>query len=260
MNPDNYVNLDTANKKSVNGIEDGSTIRDYDVVIMAAGTNDYLDNTPLGDEDSTDIRTFNGSFNKIMSDISDASKERLKNRQPGIQVVFVDLFYSDRTYTSNYGERTNRDITPNRIGLTLTDYQRALDKQYEKWSANSTLRLFHFETRKYGIVDGSNCPYRASDNLHFTKYAYALYGNALSDFLREYVFPGARPGDRVVEVAEETPVTNEVDTPVTDEGAAPAVDEGTNPATDEEGVSNTDEGINPVVDEGTNPASEDSNL
>lgn len=262
LNPDNYVNLDTANKKSINGIKDGSTIKDYDVVIMAAGTNDYLDNTPLGDVDSTDIRTFNGSFNKIMSDISAASKERLKNGQPGIQVVFVDLFYSDRTYTSNYAQRTNRDITPNKIGLTLTDYQRTLDKQYEKWSADPTLRLFHFETRKYGIVDSSNCPYRASDNLHFTKYAYALYGNALADFLREYVFPGARPGpgDLVVEVDEETPVTNEVDTPVTDEGAAPAVDEGTNPATDEEGVSNTDEGINPVVDEGTNPASEDSNL
>jgi len=252
-NPDNYVKLDTANKKSVNGIKDGSTISDYDVVIMAAGTNDYLDNTPLGAEDSDDISTFNGSFNTIMSDISAASQKRLENGMPGIQVVFVDLFYSDRTYPSNYGERNNRDVTPNKIGLTLQDYQKELNKAYEKWSAEPSLRLFHFETRKYGIVDNSNCPYMASDNLHFTKYAYAQYGNALADFLSQVVFPGERalPDDFVTTEPEETTVVDVDNSPATNEAEPPAVEEGNTPVTEGEDDPVEEEGNTPVVEEAT---------
>ena len=40
-------------KANSEGVEN-TTIEDYNIVVLAAGTNDYLDNTVLGKENSTD--------------------------------------------------------------------------------------------------------------------------------------------------------------------------------------------------------------
>ena len=182
--PGNWESLDTA--KNSEGIENTS-IEDYNIVVLAAGTNDYLDNSEIsGDENCTDTFYFDGAFNHIMEKIENASKNRVENNLTPIKVVFVDLYYSDRTY--NTKEIHNRDVTPNQIGLTLTDYQDELHRLYAKWNSSEYLTLYNFKTRDYGIVDQENCPYTASDNLHFTKYIYGQYGNAFAGFLNEYVF------------------------------------------------------------------------
>jgi hypothetical protein len=71
----------------------------------------------------------------------------------------------------------------------------------------------------------------ASDNLHFTKYAYALYGNALADFLRDVVFPGARPAPEEIDIMEpeKIPVEEEGTTSITDSIEKPTVEEGNAP-------------------------------
>lgn len=129
-----------------------SSIKDYDVVVLSAGTNDYLDCAPLGNEsnwkklsenfkdeegcvgqDSKDVRLdvldrnnadynpsfdkncFYGAYNTIMKRIEDASRERVKAGKNPIKVVTFELFYSDRTYYN--GVRTNRFVTPNDIGM-----------------------------------------------------------------------------------------------------------------------------------------------
>ena len=181
--PGNWENLDTS--KNSEGITNTS-IDDYNIVVLAAGTNDYLDNSELGELNSSDTFTFNGAFNHIMEKIEDASKVRVDRGDSPIKVVFVDLYYSDRTYTPKI--RQNRDITPNHIGLTLTDYQNELHKQFNKWESSEYLTLYNFKTREYNIVNEENCPYAASDNLHFTKFTYGQYGNAFADFLKKYVF------------------------------------------------------------------------
>lgn len=180
--PGNWETLDTA--KNSEGVEN-THISDYNIVVLAAGTNDYLDNAVLGSDDSADVYTFNGAFNHIMDQILTASNERVKNGLDPIKVVFVDLFYSDRTYV--FKEINNRDVTPNQIGLTLMDYQRELDNQYVKWSQRG-LELYNFETRSYDIVNSENCPYTACDNLHFSKFTYSQYGNAMAQFLVDNVF------------------------------------------------------------------------
>ena len=182
--PANWEALDTA-KNSLG--ESHTTIEDYNIVVLAAGTNDYLDNSKLGSIDSRDVGTFNGALNRILEKIEQASKNRVKRGEDPIKVVFVDLYYSDRN--NNYEERNNRDVTPNKIGLTLTDYQNALNKQLSKWKANSkSLTFYRFKTRDYNIVNQANCPYTASDNLHFTKFTYGQYGEAFAQFLVNNVF------------------------------------------------------------------------
>ena len=183
--PGNWEELDTAqNSKG----ETNTTISDYNIVVLAAGTNDYLDNSILGSLDSNDTTTFNGALNHIMEQIVNASLKRIEEGKDAIKVVFVDLYYSDRT--NNYKIRQNRDITPNKIGLTLTDYQNALLTQYDKWQnlTEDVLTFYNFKTRDYEIVNEENCPYTASDNLHFTKFVYGQYGNAFAQFLVDNVF------------------------------------------------------------------------
>ena len=110
--------------------ETNTCIDDYDIVVLAAGTNDYNDYTSLGKKDSNDTATFHGALNHIISKIEKASENRVNNGKKPIKVIFVDLFYSDRTTT--YNVKNNRDVTPNKIGLTLSDYQNALNEQYSK--------------------------------------------------------------------------------------------------------------------------------
>ena len=181
--PANWQDLD--NDKNSEG-KTNTCIYDYDVVVLSAGTNDYLDNSELGDEDSDDTSTFNGALNHILEKIEESSRLRVENGLSEIKVVFVDLFYSDRTY--NRYVINNRDVSPNQIGLTLLDYQNALDEQLDKWSVSSEyLSFYNFKTRDYNIVNQENCPYTASDNLHYTKFTYTQYGNALAEFLLEEV-------------------------------------------------------------------------
>ena len=183
--PGNWYDLDTS--KNSQG-QSNTYIYDYNIVVLAAGTNDYLDNSVLGDINSTNVSTFNGAFNHIMEQILNASKYRMEHGEEPIKVVFVDLFYSDRTNDNT--KRVNRDVTKNKIGLTLMDYQQALWDMYEKWQNQTVgnLTFYNFKTRSYNIVTQENCPYTSSDNLHFTKFTYGQYGNAFAQFLVDEVF------------------------------------------------------------------------
>lgn len=181
--PECWEELDTA--KNSEG-KSKTCIADYNIVVLSAGTNDYADDTELGDIDSNDTSTFHGALNYILEKIKNASKERVDNGKEAIKVVFVDLFYADKAFSNKI--RNNRDTTPNHINLTLMDYQDALNAQYAKWNNSTNLTLYKFKTRDYNIVDETTCPYRSVDNLHFTKFIYSQYGNALAKFLLEEVF------------------------------------------------------------------------
>ena len=181
--PGNWEDLDTSrNSENVSN----TRIDDYNIVVLAAGTNDYRDESELGPLDSDDVKTFHGALNHIIGQIENASKIRVDRGQSPIKLIFIDLFYSDYTY--DHKIRENRDITPNGIGLTLMDYQDALNEQYAKWQESEYLEFYNFKTRDYDIVNEENCPYTASDNLHYTKFTYGQYGNAFARFLVENVF------------------------------------------------------------------------
>lgn len=202
-----------------------STFENYDVVVLAAGTNDYNDKqyrkdregffgprqsdwTKIADNKKTkglkfsiiqypgnwkdytksydyDVRSFNGAYNQIMKYIEEGSLKRVIDDKEPIKVITMDLFYSDRV--GSYKKRHNRDTTKNSFGYTLKQYQNELNALNNEWSKSPVLNVYRYDTRAEGIVNQSNCPYRASDNLHFTKYAYGLYGNSLAYFLVEKI-------------------------------------------------------------------------
>ena len=153
---------------------------DFDVIVLAAGTNDYLDNTPLGEPDSTDIYTFYGALNTIFGYLENANVKRAALGKQPIKVIRADLFYSDRTY--HYENRTNRFITKNRIDLTLTDYQKCLYTLADHYRSRG-MDIYRWET--IGYIDEKTCPYRATDNLHMTKFTSGQIGNGLAAFMIE---------------------------------------------------------------------------
>lgn len=162
--------------------ESNTKLEDYNIIVLGAGTNDYAYNIQLGSDDSKDIHTFNGAIFHILEKIEKASKNRVLKGEEPIKVVFMDLFYSCRLHPGTNIE--NRDTTLNNLGLTLTAYQNALNKQYTKWSSNSCyLSFYKFSTRSYNIINGNNCEYNTIDNLHPTMYSNGQYGNELVKFL-----------------------------------------------------------------------------
>lgn len=162
----------------VNNQVKGRTFKDFDVIVMAAGTNDYLDDAKLGNLDSEDRSEFNGALNTIMGYIKQASDERVNEGKKAIKVVFVDLFYSDRTY--DFSQRTNRFITNNKIDMTLRDYQDDIDRLVEKYQGKD-MDVYQFHTNK--LVNEENCPYVTSDNLHMNRFTYTQIGNELTKYL-----------------------------------------------------------------------------
>ena len=173
------------NDKNSEGMNNTS-LEDYNIVVLAAGTNDYKDRTKLGKLNSNDVSKFNGALNYVLGKIEAASKNRVLRGETPIKVVFADLYYAQRMYDVLKIE--DRDVTPNHKGLTLKDYQEALDLQYERWKSSKYLSLYNFKTRDYDIVNQDTCSYASVDNLHFTKYTYTQYGNAFANFLLENVF------------------------------------------------------------------------
>ena len=157
---------------------DGKTFADFDVVVLAAGTNDYSSITQLGDLNSTNDVEFNGALNKIMNYIQEANVIRKEAQKDPIKVVFVELFYSDRTEPMH--KITNRFVTKNAIGLTLVDYQNCLNAQAAKWRENG-LDVYNFDTTKF--VDETTCKYNTSDNLHMNRFTYTQIGNELAQFM-----------------------------------------------------------------------------
>lgn len=165
--------------------ERNTRLADYNIIVLSAGMNDYTDNTVLGNINSYDTSTFHGALNHILKKIENASKERVENGKDPIKVVFVDLFYTQKNFN---GKLSDRDTTPNQIGLTSRDYQNALNAQYAKWNNSPYLTSYKFKTRDYNIINKNNFQYTTTDNLHFTRFIYGQYGNALAKFLLEEVF------------------------------------------------------------------------
>lgn len=152
--------------------------KDFDIIVMAAGTNDYYDNVKIGSLKSKKNSEFNGAVNIILSYIKNGNVQREKEGKEPIKVVFVDLFYSDRGY--DVSKRVNRFEAENKIGLTLSDYQDALDALVEQHKSEG-MNVYQFHTNE--IVTKSNCPYVTSDNLHMTRFTYTQIGNELTEYL-----------------------------------------------------------------------------
>ena len=191
------------------------TFEDFDIVFLAAGTNDYTDKTKtsLGSRETdwekisdktTDISftvnaaypqaktytgmnydynisTFDGSYNQIYKYIEEASIRRVLKGKPPIKVVSIGLFYSNRTGTSP--RISSRNTTKNALGFTLLKYQAEMKALNNVWANSPVLDVYFYDSQATGIVSDKNCKYRTVDNLHFSRYTYGLYGDSMADFM-----------------------------------------------------------------------------
>ena len=86
-------------------------------------------------------------------------------------------------------KKENRDTTKNDLGLTLVDYQKAMNEVWAQRSAlsdpNTGMRYYRYKTRSYEIITEENCDTWTADNLHLTKKGYAEYGSSLVQFMLE---------------------------------------------------------------------------
>ena len=162
----------------------------YDVVVLEGGTNDYYTGAQLGEvngDSSRDTGTVCGAFNSMIDLLEEANAVRAESGLPPMKVVLFDITFSNRV--SSHILKHNRDTTQDSLGLTLRDYQRALNNVWQTRASSSDpfcgLQFYHYRTRSYGILKKSNCDLWSSDNLHPTKKAYAEYGSSLAQFMIE---------------------------------------------------------------------------
>lgn len=158
-----------------------SKLKDYDVVVIAAGTNDYGFSNSLGSIKSLNNKEFNGALNYTLNRIKEANHERINSGKKEIKVVIMNLFYSN--LGKDHNKISNRFITHNEKGLTLRDYQNNIDKIIEKFK-ESGMKIYKFNSNN--IVNSSNCYYKTADNLHMSRATYAEIGNSLTSFMINY--------------------------------------------------------------------------
>ncbi|MGX8714770.1 MAG: SGNH/GDSL hydrolase family protein [Lachnospiraceae bacterium] len=165
-------------------VEDNSrSFEDFDVVLFAAGTNDYTKNVEIGSISDTSTDTFYGALNRIMGYIYRASNNRVQAGKAPIKVVLLDILYGEK-----YGSiaiRRNRYTTENAKGYTLGDYQTAMNKVNRKYK-DMGLSIKRFDTSSY--MNPSNCRYISPDSLHLNRNGNARMGNGMAVFLAKYIF------------------------------------------------------------------------
>ena len=166
------------------------TFSDFDIIVICAGTNDYLDDRPIGHIGYKDNDTYLGAYNILMQDIEEASQTRVANGKKPIIIILPGLYYSNRTI--DFVQKNNRFTTENDIGLTLSDYQEAIDQIAEKYNKRSKknkkgtgLDIIQFDTSRF--VTSQNCDYNTFDNLHMTRNTYARIGSALAEVIKKAI-------------------------------------------------------------------------
>ena len=166
---------DTIDKTSGSSDKNPGRFSDYDVIILAAGTNDAkrCSNLGMGIGDysisNTDNTNFAGAVNRILTYIEEANQTRISNGKSPIQVVYIDLFY--RADISN--------------GKTVVDqYQKGINQIVKnwgaKWTGSSDPKIHQFH---HNYLTADNALTLSSDYLHLTRYSQGQFGSLLADYL-----------------------------------------------------------------------------
>ncbi len=152
-----------------------SAMWEYDYIFIQGGTNDYAANVALGAYDSEDITTFNGAVNAIKHIIASLNEMRSRRGLEDVKLVIMDIPYSLRSDT-DYSIKC-RQTSPNKIGLTASDYSDAFIKKMTDSEWN--VQLVNTQT----VLNENNCTTESLDNLHFTKLGSAKVGKLIADVI-----------------------------------------------------------------------------
>lgn len=150
---------------------------DYDVIILAAGTNDARRctnlNMGMGDlaVSNTDNTNFTGAVNRILTYIEEANAVRTSAGKDAIKVVFVDLFY--RGDISGGADKVK--TYQGRIDSIVNMWE-------NKWTQSTDPKLFQI---RHNYLTADNAASLSADYLHLTRFAQGEFGSKLANELMD---------------------------------------------------------------------------
>ena len=136
----------------------GSMDPDAQIIVVHAGTNDYSAQIPLGDANSTDIRTFNGALNTIMSG--------LRTMYPTALIIFDSILH-----------RFNDSNLP----IPCSSYRKCIE---DRCLANHIVFYDCYKYSGFDFVKGYYDHILTPDGLHMNQTGANIFGRKLAGFIR----------------------------------------------------------------------------
>ncbi len=161
----------TSNNNILYRLENGiTTYKNYDVICIAIGTNDYAFGKKLGSaSDTKEDKSFNGYMNSLISEI------RSQNNNSPI-VLITPIYRGEHAKISaGYNAKNSSGYTLGDIGNTIKDMPNRYDNVYV------------YDSKYYNIINESNAEEYLYDMLHPNDTGYALIGNSISSYLKKYI-------------------------------------------------------------------------
>ena len=169
----NYLSLGTVRNYGIGGSRMASSDRDSeltpvcklystvntdaDIIYVAAGTNDYSGQIPLGESNSTDITTFNGALNITM--------QGLRSMFPTKLIIFANIL-------SRYTDGNDTRI------IKCNEYRKCIE---ERCYAN---HIIFYDSYKYSGFDFSGGANElTADGLHPNQIGAGILGRKISGFI-----------------------------------------------------------------------------
>lgn len=134
-----------------------------DIIIVHAGTNDYTSQVPIGDTDSTDITTFNGALNVMLSG--------LRDKYPTALIIVSNIL--DRIQDNN----------PSRYPIVCQTYRDALEQACIR---NKTVFFNSFTETGLDFHKAYYTHSVSDDGLHPNKTGGQIFGRAFAGFINSH--------------------------------------------------------------------------
>ncbi|MDD6212337.1 MAG: GDSL-type esterase/lipase family protein [Clostridiales bacterium] len=145
--------------------------RGYSVICIAAGTNDYNYDVPMGVLGDDSEQTFFGAWENIFMEI--------RRQNPDAKVVLVTPVYRGR-YQSDWSQVGMK--CKNSCGYTLEDYTEAIRRVANRHGA------YVYNSSVNGVITKANYRMSTFDSLHPVRETYAKMGELIADFMIQEVF------------------------------------------------------------------------
>lgn len=134
---------------------------DADIILVHAGTNDYTGQIPLGETNSTDITTWNGALNVLMTG--------LRDKYPTALIIFSNIL--DRIQDNN----------PDRYPIVLQTYRDALEAACRR---NHIVFYNGYKELGFDFHKGYYDHYLTVDGLHPNQTGANIMGRSIAGFIK----------------------------------------------------------------------------
>lgn len=149
--------------------KDKTYFKGYNIICIALGSNDYLDDVEIGNVTDINKNSFYGQLNYILQKIEKQNKDA--------EVVFITPFYRNKFKKK---ENVNCYTLNNDEDFDLNDYADAM-RQLGKYKD-----VYVYDSEKEGVINVDNVQFMTRDLVHPTEFAHGKIGCSFTSFLVEY--------------------------------------------------------------------------